>query len=101
MGIFTELGKAWRSAEQVEAERVQVEAQWPIEAQRAILADELTIRWLATAICDRTELSFYEAASLISGVVSGGGPDVRTNKGMACVSVILGVPGAPIQPALH
>lgn len=101
MGIFTELSKAWRIDAQVDADRVQVEAQWPIEAQRAILADELTMRWLATAICDRTELSFYEAASLVSGVASGGGPDLRTSKGMACASIILGVPGAPIQPALH
>lgn len=88
MGIFTDLSAARLAAEQV-------------EAQRAILADHLTIGWLVSAICERTELSFEEAAQLVVGVAAGGGPDVRTNKGMACVSVILGVPGAPIQPALH
>lgn len=88
MGLFTELSAARLAAEE-------------IEAQRGILADHLTIRWLVTAICERTELTHDQAAQLVVSVASGGGPDVRTNHGMACVSVILGVPGAPIQPALH
>lgn len=88
MGIFTDIMGSRNAAAQV-------------EAQRGILADHLTIGWLASAICERTGLSFEEAAQLVVGVASGGGPDLRTAKGMACVSVILGVPGAPIQPALH
>ncbi len=88
MGIFTDIGKAWSDAEQV-------------EAQRGALADHLAVSWLATAICERTELSFEEAALLVMSVASGGGPNLCTGKGMACVSVILGVPGDPIQPALH
>lgn len=88
MGIFTDIGKVWAGAEHV-------------EAQRGVLADHLTIRWLVMAICERTDLTHDQAGQLVVGVASDGGPDLRTNKGMACVSVILGVPGAPIQPALH
>jgi hypothetical protein len=88
VGIFTDIMGSRNAAAQV-------------EAQRGILADHLTIRWLVTAICERTELTHDQAAQLVVGVASGGGPDIRTGKGMACVSVILGVPGAPIQPALH
>lgn len=98
MGLFTEIGKAWRD-EGIESPFRHFVDQ--TEAQRGVLADHLTIGWLATAICERTELSFEEAAQLVVGVAVGGGPDLRTSKGMACASVILGVPGAPIQPAMH
>lgn len=88
MRICTDIAKVWGAAEEA-------------EARCGILADHLTIRWLVTAICERTELTHDQAAQLVVGVASGGGPDIRTGKGMACVSVILGVPGAPIQPAQH
>jgi len=98
MGLFTELSKAWRDNGNDNPFRHFADQ---IEAQRGVLADRLTIDWLAFAICDRTELSFEEAAQLVVSVAVNGGPDLRTSKGMACASVILGVPGAPIQPALH
>lgn len=72
MGLFTEIGKAWRD-EGIESPFRHYADQ--IEAQRGVLADHLTIGWLASAICERTELSFEEAAQLVVGVAAGGGPD--------------------------
>ncbi|MEG3083703.1 hypothetical protein U1707_08615 [Sphingomonas sp. PB2P12] len=88
MDVFEHVAKVWADAERVEEERGD-------------LADYLTLCWLAEAVCKRVDLSPEEAALLIVEIGMDGGPDLRTGKGIACASVILGVPGAPIQPTLH
>lgn len=66
-----------------------------------IQADRLTNQWLAAEIAGRIDLSVEDAARLVVGVSVGGGPDLRTIKGMACASIILGIPGDPITPTQH
>ncbi len=64
-------------------------------------ADTLTINWLAGEIAHRTELSMAEAVSVLVSVAAEGGPDLRTPKGWACASTMIGAPGAPITPTIH
>lgn len=88
MDVFAHVAKVWRDAAQADEERGD-------------LADYLTLCWLAEAVCKRIDLAIEEAALLLVEIGMDGGPDLRTGKGIACASVILGVPGAPIQPTLH
>jgi hypothetical protein len=69
--------------------------------KRAAEADTKTIYWLAGEVAERLDISLLEAIARLVGVASNGGPDLRTPKGWACVSALLGVPGAPILPTIH
>jgi hypothetical protein len=88
VGVFEHVAKVWADAAQVEEDR-------------AHLADYLTLCWLIEAVCQRIDLSPEEAALLLVEIGMDGGPDLRTGKGIAWASAILGVPGTPIQPTLH
>lgn len=68
---------------------------------QAVIADTQTIRALALAIANRSGVPFGDALLAVANVGMGGGPDLRTPKGWACASAILGVPGQPIIPTIH
>ena len=98
MGIFTEVNRALAAAGRPSLFACLRES---IAIDRATQADDLTVKWLASAIAHRCELSADEIARMLVGVAANGGPDLRTIKGMACASIILGVAGAPITPTQH
>ncbi len=98
MGLFTPLTKALAAAGMPDLFKHMAEE---FALQRAADADTRTIYWLAGEIAERSNIPLLDAVGMLVGVASNGGPDLRTPKGWACASVILGVPGLPILPTLH
>ncbi|WP_260598853.1 hypothetical protein [Sphingomonas endolithica] len=98
MGIFTEINRALAAVGKPSLFTCLRES---IAIDRAAQADDLTVNWLASAIAHRCELSADEIARLLVSIAADGGPDLRTSKGMACASILLGVPGDPIIPTIH
>jgi hypothetical protein len=98
MGLLTEVTKALAAAGKP---GLFAQLRDAFAVDRAAQADDLTVKWLASAISHRCELSADEIARLLISIAADGGPDLRTSKGMACASILLGVPGDPIIPTIH
>ncbi|RSV20355.1 hypothetical protein CA236_00100 [Sphingomonas sp. ABOLG] len=94
MGLFSDLapGAFSNLAASFAAER---------QAQRAAQADESTVCAFAKAVAYRSDIPFRDALFAVANVAINGGPDLRTPKGWACTSALLGVPGLPITPTIH